>query len=258
MKQIFFFDKNIAVFVKVNSALKFQYFFILGNTISGSVYDIELLVYPSSNISKNEFDKQKVFVKALTASITTSPNFSDLGVIVYMRDMDRDYRIKRTDHTDISSFNQAVNNIPLMNYKHRTNWALRYAWKKVLNRVNVTPQTPRSYIILITDGFERDNRDSENQQDVSAQMLQDGIKIVAVGIGQKVNFSLLQSFTGDTEFVIFSPELNTIPSLAGLGNHMFDLFYNNFSFFYIPPPPRPPPPQKKKKFRKPDVKKIGF
>ena len=210
--------------------MNFQYFFVLGNTTSGSVYDIEVLVYPSPNISKNEFDKQKAFVKALTASITTSPNVSELGVIVYMRDMDRDYRIKRTDHTDISSFNEAVNDIPLMNYKHRTNWALRYAWKKILNRVNVTPQTPQSYVILITDGFERDNRDSENPQYVSAQMIEDRIRIVAVGIGQKVNSKILKSFTGNTEDVVLSRELNTVPSLAEFGNHIFDLFYNNFPF----------------------------
>ena len=232
---MFFSDKSISLFLKVNYALKFQNFFISGNTISGSVYDIEVLVYPSSNISKNEFDKQKAFVKALTASITTSPNVLALGVTAYMRDMDRDYRIKRTDHTDTSSFNQAVNNIPLMDYKRRTNWALHYAWKKILNRVNVTIQTPRSYVILITDGFERGDRDLENPEDISTQMLQDRIRIVAVGIGQKINFTLLRSFTGDTDYVIPSSDVDTLPSLARLlGNHMFHLFCNNFSFLYPP------------------------
>ena len=230
---MFFSDKSISLFVKVNYAFKFQYFFVLGNTISASVYDIEVLVYPSSNISKNEFDKQKAFVKALTASITTSRKVSELGVTAYMRDMDRDYRIKRTDHTDTSSFNQAVNNIPLMDYKRRTNWALRYAWKKFLNRVNVTIQTRRSYVVLITDGFERGNRDLENLEDVSTQMLQDGIQIAAVGIGQKTNLTLLRSFVGDTEHVIPLKEVHTLPALSLLlGNHIFHLFCNNVSFLY--------------------------
>lgn len=241
---MFFSDKSISLFVKVNYALKFQYFFVLGNTISGSVYDIEVLVYPSSNISKNEFDKQKAFVKALTASITTSPKVLELGVTAYMRDMDRDYRIKRSDHTDISSFNQAVNNIPLMDYKRRTNWALRYAWKKMLNTVNVTIQTPRSYVVLITDGFERGNRDLENPEDVSTQMLQDGIQIAAVGIGQKRNLTLLRSFAGDTEHVIFLPDVDTLPSLfILLGNHIFHLLCNNIHFSTL------------KNVRKPDMKK---
>ena len=140
--------------MKVYYALKFQYFFVLGNTISGSVYDIEVLVYPSCNISKNEFDKQKAFVKTLTASITANPNVSEAGVIAYMRDMDRDYRTKITDHTDISSFNQAVNNIPLMDYMYRTNCAVRYARGKILNRIYGTRQTQKTVVLLITDGFE--------------------------------------------------------------------------------------------------------
>ena len=140
--------------MKVYYVLKFQYFFVLGNTISGSVYDIEVLVYPSCNISKNEFDKQKAFVKTLTASINASPNISESGVLAYMRDTDRDYRTKRTDHTDISSFNQAVNNIPLMDYMYRTNCAVRYARGKILNRIYGTRQTQKTVVLLITDGFE--------------------------------------------------------------------------------------------------------
>ena len=106
--------------------MKFQYLFILRNTISGSLYDIQVLVDPSCNISKNELDKQKAFVKTLTASINASPNVSESGVLASLRNMDRDYRTKRTDNTDISSFNQAVNNISLMDYMQRTNCALRY------------------------------------------------------------------------------------------------------------------------------------
>ena len=223
--------------MKVYYALKFQYFFVLGNTISGSVYDIEVLVYPSCNISKNEFDKQKAFVKTLTASITANPNVSEAGVIAYMRDMDRDYRTKITDHTDISSFNQAVNNIPLMDYMHRTNWALRYAWRKILNRVNGTSQTQKSVVLLVTDGFERGNRDSENPEDVAAQMRQDNIDIVAIAIGQNANLTILQSFTGNTANIIPSPEFNptAFPSLAQiakLGNYIFDLFRAKFLFPY--------------------------
>ena len=223
--------------MKVNYVFKFQYIFDLGNTIYGSVYDIEVLVYPSSNISKNEFDKQKAFVKALTASITASPNVSESGVIAYMRDMDRDYRTKITDHNDISSFNQAVNNIPLMDYLHRTNWALRYAWRKILNRVNGTSQTQKSVVLLVTDGYERGNRDSENPEDVAAQIRQDNIDIVAVAIGQNINFTILQNFTGNTANIIASSEFNvsTFPSLAGIAvssNHIFDLFRSNFSPLY--------------------------
>ena len=232
-----FFDKNISIFGKVNNALKFQYIFILGNTISENVYDIEVLMYPSCNISKNEFDKQKAFVKALTASITSSPNVSESGVIAYMMEMNRDYRTKRTDHTDISSFNQAVNNIPLMDYMHRTNWALRYAWRKILNRVSGTSQTQKSVVLLVTDGFQRGNRDSENPEDVAAQMRQDDINIVAIAIGQNVNFTILQSFTGNIALVIPLPEFNvatfpTFDRIAGLGNPIFDLFCFNFSFLY--------------------------
>ena len=150
--------------------MKFQYLFVLRNTISGSLYDIQVLVYPNCNISKNEFDKQKAFVKTLTASINASPNVSESGVLAYMRNMDRDYRTKRTDNTDISSFNQAVNNISLMDYMQRTNCALRYARRKIFNRVNGTRQTQKNVVLLVTDGFERGNGDSENSEDMTAEM----------------------------------------------------------------------------------------
>ena len=226
----------------VNYKLEFQYFFVLGNSIYGSVYDIEVLVYPSCNISQNEFDQQKAFVKILTASITASPNVSELGLIAYMRDMDRDYRTKMTDHTDISSFNQAVNNIPLMNYMYRTNWALSYAWRKISNRVNGTRQTQLSFVILLTDGFEKGNRDSENTEDVAAQIRQDGIIIAAVGIGGKVDHTLLQNITGTTANVITVPEfdLKTFPSLAKnaeevakSGNHISSCFTLMLYFYTL-------------------------
>ena len=87
-----------------------------------------------------------------------------------MRNMDRDYRTKRTDNTDISSFNQAVNNISLMDYMQRTNCALRYARRKIFNRVNGTRQTQKNVVLLVTDGFERGNGDSENSEDMTAEM----------------------------------------------------------------------------------------
>ena len=90
----------------VNYLLKFQYFFALGNFLSVSVYDIGVLMYPSFNISQKEFDKQKAFVKTLTAFITATPNVAESGVIACVRDTHRDCRTKITDHTDISSFNQ--------------------------------------------------------------------------------------------------------------------------------------------------------
>ena len=158
-----------------------------------------------------------------------------------MRDMDRDYRTKITDHTDISSFNQAVNNIPLMDYMYRTNWALSYARKEILNRVNGTRQTQLSLVILITDGFEKGNRDSENSEDVAAQIRQDGIIIAAVGIGENVDHTLLQNITDTTANVIILPEfdLKTFPSLAKnaeeiakSGNHIFNLTHVNVLFLF--------------------------
>ena len=217
--------------------MKFQYLFVLRNTISGSLYDIQVLVYPNCNISKNEFDKQKAFVKTLTASINASPNVSESGVLAYMRNMDRDYRTKRTDNTDISSFNQAVNNISLMDYMQRTNCALRYARRKILNRVNGASQTQKNVVLLVTDGFERGNGDSENSEDMTAEMWQDDTTIVAIGMGQNVNFTLLQLFIGNTANIIPLPELNvttfrSLPVIAG-GNHIFHLFHTNFPFLYL-------------------------
>ena len=217
--------------------LEFLYFFVLGNFISGTVYDIEILMYPSCNISQTEFDKQKAFVKTLTASITASPNVPESGVITYMRDMDRDYRTKISDHTDISSFNKVVNNFPLMNYMYRTNWALRYAWRKFLNRVNGTRQTQLVFVILVTDGFDRGNHDSKIPEDVAAQMRQDGIDIVTVGFGQKVNLTLMKSIAGKTANIFTFAEFNldifsSLAEIAVSGNHIFDLFRVNFPFLY--------------------------
>ena len=203
-----------------------------------SVYDIGVLMYPSSNISQNEFDKQKEFVKTLTASVTVSPNVSELGMIAYMRDMHRDYRTKITDHTDISSFNQAVNNIPLMNYMYRTNWALRYAWREILNRVNGTRQTQLVSMILITNGFDRGNHDLEMPEDVAAQMWQDSIEIVAVSFGHKVNSTLMQRITGKTANTFTFAEFNLdifsrLALTATSGNNIFDLFCANLPFIYL-------------------------
>lgn len=67
-----------------------------------------------------------------------------------------------------------------------------------MNGVNGTHQTQLVSVILITNGFDRGNRDLEMPEDVAVQMRQDGIEIVTVSFGHKVNSTLMRRITGKT------------------------------------------------------------
>ena len=114
---------------------------------------------------------------------------------------------------------------------------MRFVTRKILNRVNGTRQTQKNVVLLVTDSFERGNRDLENSEDMTAEIRQDDTTIVAIGMSQNVNFTLLQRFIFNATNIIPLPELNVtifrrLPVIAG-GNCIFHLFHTNFPFLYL-------------------------
>ena len=84
----------------------------------------------SSGSLRNEYHKEKEFLKILAASFNISPDGGRAGVVTFSSRAE--HSIKMSDHTDIASFDAAVDAIPLMGFQTRIDRALRLAQVGIL------------------------------------------------------------------------------------------------------------------------------
>merc|ERR1712168_1680967 len=80
-------------------------------------------ILDSSGSLRNEYQKEKDFLKAIAKAFDIVPGVSRAGVITFSARSK--HSIKLSDHNDFASFSAAVDAIPLMGFTTRIDKALR-------------------------------------------------------------------------------------------------------------------------------------
>ena len=139
-------------------------------------------ILDSSGSLRNEYHKEKEFLKLLAATANIGPDDGRAGVVTFS---DKAlHSIKLNEHTDISSFDAAVDRIPLLGSITRIDLALRLAQKELFSPENGgRPNVPET-LILLTDGSQTKTSDSEDPGDVADEILKSGVQIIVIGIGK--------------------------------------------------------------------------
>ena len=125
-------------------------------------------VIDSSGSLKEEYHKEKDFVKALASAFDLGPDGSRAGVVTFSAKAE--HSIKMNEHTDIDSFSAAVDAIPLMGMTTRIDRALRLAQKELVAPENGgRPKLPE-ILILLTDGTQTKRGDYEDPSVVTDEI----------------------------------------------------------------------------------------
>ena len=157
------------------------------------VADVGFILDSSGSLRK-DYGKEKQILKAVAATFGISSNKSRAGVVTFS--YFSELSIKLSDHSDISSFNKAVDNIPLMGSTTRIDKALRLARKELFSSVNGGRAGVAKLLILLTDGSQTQDAGAEDPKDIADELRADGINILVVGIGNGINQNELTQIAG--------------------------------------------------------------
>ena len=158
-----------------------------------AVVDVGFILDSSGSLRK-EYGKEKDFLKVLAGTFGISSNGSRAGVITFS--YYTEHSIKMNDHQDLSSFNAAVDKIPLMGSTTRIDKALRLTQTEMFSLPNGgRPGVPK-VLILLTDGSQTQYVGAEEPGEIADELRKDGINILVVGIGQGINRTELVHIAG--------------------------------------------------------------
>lgn len=154
-------------------------------------------ILDSSGSLRNEYGKEKDFLKTLAGAFGVSQSGSRAGVITFS--YYTEHSIKLSDYDDLSSFNEAVDKIPLMGSTTRIDKALRLSQQEMFTLANgARPGVPK-VLILLTDGSQTQDAGAEDPGDVADELRRVGVKILVVGVGKGVNATELERIAGKAE-----------------------------------------------------------
>ena len=166
--------------------------------------DVGFILDSSGSLRKN-YAKEKDFLKAVAAKIGFNSIGPRVGVVTFS--YFSELNIKLSDHSDISSFKQAVDNIPLMGLTTRIDKALCLAQEELFSFSNGGRADVPKILILLTDGSQTG---ASQPSDITEELQADGINILAVGIGQGVDKTELREIAGNLQSVYISDSFDKI------------------------------------------------
>ena len=144
---------------------------------------------------RNDYDKEKYFLKSISSAFGISRNGSRAGVVTFS--YSAVHSIKLNDYSDPILFNAAVNGIPLMGHTTRIDKALRLTQKTMFKLRNGARPGVRKLLVLLTDGSQTSAVDIEDPASIAEEIRNSGIDVVVIGIGKDVNSTELALIAGD-------------------------------------------------------------
>ena len=161
-----------------------------------AVVDVGFILDSSGSL-RDDYQNEKDFLKSLAGAFGVSEDGSRAGVITFS--YYSEHSIKLKDHTDINSFNAAVDAIPLMGSTTRIDKALRLTQNELFKLENgARPSIPK-ILILLTDGSQTQDADAEDPGDIAGELRESGITVIVVGIGSGTNATELAHMAGGAD-----------------------------------------------------------
>ena len=157
-------------------------------------------ILDSSGSLKDDYQREKDFLKSLAGSLGFGPGTTRAGVITFS--YHAEHSIKLKDFDSLTSFNNAVDKIPLMGFTTRIDKALRLAQKEMYTVENGARKNVPKILILLTDGSQSKRGDDVEEPKLIADILRSkGIRLVVIGIGSGVKQDELENIAGGQENV---------------------------------------------------------
>ena len=159
-------------------------------------------ILDSSYSLRHKYSDEKYFLKKLVSNFDITVNDVRSSVVTFSSRSE--LSIKFSDHSTTSSFNSAVDAIPLMGLLTRIDRALRTTQREMFLTANGARTGIPKILVLITDGAQTRKRNYEEPALIAAELRNSGIYLVVVGVGTKVKRDELVSIAGDEKRVFTS------------------------------------------------------
>ena len=173
----------------------------LVRTSCQAVVDIGFILESTDSV-KAEHRKAKEFLKFFAASFGISSKETRAGVVTFS--YFGELSIKLSDHSNISSFNRAVDNITLMGSTARIDKALCLAQRKLFSLANGGRLGVPKLLILLTYSSPVQNA---RVGEIADELRADGINILVVGIGRYMNATELLQIADSQQNVYITNSL---------------------------------------------------
>lgn len=170
--------------------------------------DVAFLMDSSGSISRSNYGKMKTFVARLAAQFRISPSGSRAAVVLYSTTASTVIRFGA--YTSAETFETAVQRLRHERGYTRIDLALGTAYFDLFRtRVNTRFLVPKIAFVL-TDG-EQTTTSGYTPLDRAALTLKNvGVRIIAIGIGSKVNKDELKQIASSDKDVIVTKSFNDL------------------------------------------------
>lgn len=158
-------------------------------TECNGLVDVGFIVDSSGSL-RNEYFKEKDFVKSLSRALQIGPAKSQVGVVLFSHNAE--LKIKLSDHTDIDSFDKAVDDLPLLGSTTRIDLALKVAYDQMFAESNGARRNVPKVLVLLTDGEQTQASDAVSPVLAAAPFHEADIKVIVIGVGSGVKPAQLE------------------------------------------------------------------
>lgn len=164
----------------------------------------------SSGSLREDYGKEKEFVKLVAENLAISRNGSRAGVITFS--WHSEYSIKLKDHDSTQGFQEAVNRLPLFGHTTRIDKALRQARDDLFKSENGGRTNIPKMILLLTDGSQTMDSDAKDPGMIARQIRETGVKIVVIGIGNRINKAELLNIANEASHLYLAKDFEELKS----------------------------------------------
>ena len=162
-----------------------------------AIVDVAFIIDSSGSISRRNYGKIKAFVKGIAGRLGISTNGSRAGIILYSTKAS--VKAYFNDSRTIEEFKRKVDELPHERGLTYINKALELASSELFSRAR--KDIPK-VAMLLTDGEQSKPESTLNLRDASAPLRQQGVRVIAFGIGKRINVRELRLTVERDEDVI--------------------------------------------------------
>ena len=166
--------------------------------------DIAFILDSSGSIMKDEFSEARNFVKAIMETLTVSRESSHVGVMIYSNEARIMARFNEIQSN--KELEDELDNLPHLRGKTRIDLALRLANAQLFTGSGGMRRSTSvaKVAMVITDGRQSPAADAIRLDEAVAPLLVKGVKVLAIGVGDKIDREELEMMVGSQELAFWA------------------------------------------------------
>jgi co-chaperonin GroES (HSP10) len=155
----------------------------------------------------------KNFVTQFAGNLQISPTHSRAAVILYSSDATTEINFR--DHNSFQSFKAAVDTLPHQRGITRIDIALKKAYIDLFGPGGSARRGVQRIVVVLTDGRQTSAGDATTLEKASEPLKQEGVHIIAVGVGRDVDKGELRAMVKKDGDRILATSFNELLNMVG-------------------------------------------